>query len=99
MSNYEYEWQIVYKGYYNEVLYYGELSDVDWDYINKFGKYNLRLVRWYWENQERKEANVIGKRLQDRFDLDLEDLGASTPLVPKKFHNELRKYIGVINNG
>lgn len=92
MNNYEYEWQIVYQEPQNNVLYYDNLSDVDWMTRSRFGKFNLRLVRWNWDKDERKEASVINGKLQDRFDLDLADLGATTPLVPKKFHNEFNKY-------
>ena len=89
MSNYEYEWQIVYQ---DDIFYYDELSDVDWKNRKSFGKFDLRLVRWNWDKDERKEASVVNGKLQDRFDLDLADLGATTPLVPKKFHNEFTKY-------
>ena len=87
MNNYEYEWQIVYP---DDILYYDELSKIDWETRNSFGKFNLRLVRWNWEKDERKEASVINGKLENRFDLDLADLGATTPLVPNKYHNELK---------
>lgn len=92
MSNYEYEWQIVYPEPANEVFYYNELSEVDWKIRKSFGKFILRLVRWNWDKDERKEASVIDGKLQDKFDLDLADLGASTPLVPNKFHSEFDKF-------
>ena len=92
MNNYEYEWQIVYPEPANEVFYYNELSEVDWKTRKSFGKFNIRLVRWNWDKDERKEASVINGKLQDRFDLDLSDLGTSTPLVPNKFHNEFDKF-------
>jgi hypothetical protein len=96
MNNYEYEWQIVYP---DNIFYYNELSEVDWETRKSFGKFHLRLVRYNWGGKDEiREASVINGKLEDRFDLDLADLGGTTPLVPNKFHNELNEFRKEVSN-